>query len=137
MSRVASGGGGGASGGLLGFLKNPLLARWGATVDVDKREGSELTVPGGIGEEMGVWREVKEGEGRRGALSRLIIVAVIAFLLGSLLRSLISPADFVYIGEARPEGEGGGGWRELRRLVEVKYVFGGWDLQIAAVRRHV
>ncbi|XP_006461684.1 hypothetical protein AGABI2DRAFT_185799 [Agaricus bisporus var. bisporus H97] len=133
VSRVASGGGGGASGGLLGFLKNPLLARWGAMVDVDKREGSELTVPGGIGEEMGVWREVKEGEGRRGALSRLIIVAVIAFLLGSLLRSLISPADFVYIGEARPEGEGGGGWRELRRLVEVKCVFGGWDVHIATV----
>jgi hypothetical protein len=104
----------------------------------NKTEGREFAVPGGIGVEMGAWREVKEGEGRRrGSVSRLIVVAVIAFLLGSLLRSLISPADFVYIGEARPETEGGGGWRELRRLVEVKYVFGGWDLQIAAVRRHV
>jgi hypothetical protein len=64
-------------------------------------------------------------------VSTLVVVAVIAFLLGSLLRSLISPADFVYVGH-----EGGGSWREIRRLVEVKYVFGGWDLQIAAVRRH-
>lgn len=69
-------------------------------------------------------------------VSTLVVVAVIAFLVGSLLRSLISPADFIYVGEAAPQAEGGGGWRELRRLFEVKYVFGGWDLQVAAVRRH-
>ena len=28
------------------------------------------------------------------------------------------------------------GWRELKRLLEVKYVVGGWDFQIAVVRRH-
>jgi hypothetical protein len=129
VGRVA--GGGGASGGLLGFLHKPLLTRLGMAGEGNKTEGREAAVAGGIG-------EVKEGDGgRRGSVSRLIVVAVIAFLLGSLLRSLAAPADFVYVGEGRPAEEGGGGWRELRRLVEVKYVFGGWDVQIAAVRRHV
>ncbi|KAI0073061.1 hypothetical protein K474DRAFT_1667048 [Panus rudis PR-1116 ss-1] len=84
-------------------------------------------------------------------LSTLIVVALIAFLLGSLLRSLISPADFIYVvndvrdagevssGMSGTEGIGSGtagGWREIKRLFEVKYVLGGWDFQIAAVRRH-
>lgn len=85
-------------------------------------------------------------------LSTLIVVALIAFLLGSLLRSLISPADFIYVvkdlkdaeqeigfgsGTADAGGTGmGTGWREIRRLLEVKYVLGGWDFQIAVVRRH-
>lgn len=74
---------------------------------------------------------------------------LIAFLLGSLLRSLLSPADFIYVvtdlGDV-PDGvtraPGGGlaqlepGWREIKRLVELKYIAGGWDFQIAVVRRH-
>ena len=91
----------------------------------------------------------------RYSLSSLICVALIAFLLGSLLRSLLSPADFVHvvsdISEApgRP-GEGGGGgvgnqglgsmiepgWREIKRLLEIRYIMGGWDFMVAAVRRH-
>lgn len=63
-------------------------------------------------------------------------MAVIAFLMGSLLRSLISPADFIYV---MPSLEGleevSSGWREIKRLVEVKYLVGGWDFQIAVVRR--
>ncbi|KAI0321035.1 hypothetical protein OF83DRAFT_1101647 [Amylostereum chailletii] len=70
-------------------------------------------------------------------LSTVIVIAVIAFLIGSLLRSLISPADFIYVvtdtGEAE---EVQNGWREIRRLVELKYIVGGWDFQIAVVRRH-
>ncbi|KAJ2930041.1 hypothetical protein H1R20_g7047, partial [Candolleomyces eurysporus] len=31
----------------------------------------------------------------------------------------------------------GGGWREIRRLLEIKYILGGWDFQVAAVRRHM
>ena len=75
--------------------------------------------------------------GKRFTLWAVIIIGLISFLIGSLLRSLISPADFIYVvrdlGEA---GEMRGGWREVKRLVEVKYIVGGWDFQIAVVRRH-
>ena len=98
------------------------------------------------------------------SLPTLLFVALIAFLLGSLLRSLLSPADFIYVvndlaeaqglgvgiglgGGSPSGGEGVGvgegnlksvepGWREIRRLVEVKYIVGGWDFQVAVVRRH-
>ncbi|KAJ3918713.1 hypothetical protein F5877DRAFT_42008 [Lentinula edodes] len=79
-------------------------------------------------------------------VSTLMIVALIAFLIGSLFRSLLSPADFVYVvrdlGEAADAqilGDVAGtgtGWREMRRLFEIKYVFAGWDFQVAVVRRH-
>ncbi|KAL4263605.1 START domain-containing protein [Pleurotus pulmonarius] len=83
-------------------------------------------------------------------LSTVIIVALIAFLIGSLLRSLLSPADFVLVPDTSPDfsavpvvgpeiGHGAHpkeAWRELRRLFELKYIFGGWDFQIAMVRRH-
>lgn len=83
-------------------------------------------------------------------LSTVIVVALIAFLIGSLLRSLLSPADFVLVPDTSsdfsavpvvgPEiGHGAHpkeAWRELRRLFELKYIFGGWDFQIAMVRRH-
>ncbi|KAF8997878.1 hypothetical protein BDQ17DRAFT_1400949 [Cyathus striatus] len=68
-------------------------------------------------------------------LSTLVVVALIAFLIGSLLRSLISPADFVYVDRGGGSMEGGSGWREMRRLLEVKYIVGGWDFQVAVVRR--
>jgi hypothetical protein len=73
----------------------------------------------------------------------LVLVALVAFLLGSLLRSLVSPADFVYVvtdakaAQERIQGDPQAqGWREIRRLVELKYIVGGWDFQIAVVRRH-
>ena len=74
-------------------------------------------------------------------LSTVVVVALIAFLVGSLLRSLLSPADFIYVvtdeGEMGSAGvDVGTGWREIKRLLEVKYVVGGWDFQIAVVRRH-
>ncbi|KAJ4474926.1 hypothetical protein J3R30DRAFT_624619 [Lentinula aciculospora] len=75
-------------------------------------------------------------------VSTLMIIALIAFLIGSLFRSLLSPADFVYVvkdlGDAAEAQVLGGtaGWREMRRLFEIKYVFGGWDFQVAVVRRH-
>ena len=78
---------------------------------------------------------------RRYRLSTLIAFMLIAFLIGSLLRSLLSPADFIYVVNDLSEvtGEVGTvepGWREIKRLVEVKYIVGGWDFQIAVVRRH-
>jgi hypothetical protein len=108
-------------------------------------------------------------------LSTLILVALIAFLIGSLVRSLLEPADFVLV--RRLTGESGQSdeiediaareirrmldspdhsnaphqhatttsvtntvssvkWRELRRLVEIRNLFGGrWDFVIAAARR--
>ncbi|KZT07214.1 uncharacterized protein LAESUDRAFT_699007 [Laetiporus sulphureus 93-53] len=69
-------------------------------------------------------------------LSTVVIIALIAFLMGSFLRSLLSPADFIYVVSDRKELEGmNTGWREIRRLLEVKYIVGGWDFQIAVVRR--
>lgn len=85
----------------------------------------------------------------RFSISTLLAATLIAFLLGSLLRSLLSPADFIYVvtdlgdvpdGVTRAPGGGLGavepGWREIRRLLELKYIVGGWDFQIAVVRRH-
>ncbi|KAF9068432.1 hypothetical protein BDP27DRAFT_1448460 [Rhodocollybia butyracea] len=79
-------------------------------------------------------------------MSTLIIIALIAFLIGSLFRSLLSPADFIYVVRDLQEAEeaqvvqmqngGAVSWREMRRLFEIKYILGGWDLQLAAVKRH-
>lgn len=70
-------------------------------------------------------------------LSTVLIIALIAFLIGSLLRSLLSPADFIYVvTDLQDAEEGSAGWREIRRLLEVKYIVGGWDFQVAVVRRH-
>jgi hypothetical protein len=70
-------------------------------------------------------------------LRAVILIALIAFLLGSLLRSLLSPSDFIYVvTDVGSLEQVEGGWREIRRLVEVKYLVGGWDFQIAVVRRH-
>jgi hypothetical protein len=66
----------------------------------------------------------------------LIAVALIAFLAGSLLRSLLSPADFIYVATDLKDTDEQSGWREIKRLLEVKYIVGGWDFQIAVVRRH-
>lgn len=69
-------------------------------------------------------------------LSTLVFVGLIAFLIGSLLRSLLSPADFIYVVSDVDAQHEAGGWREIRRLFEIKYLIGGWDFQIAVVRRH-
>ncbi|KAH8110790.1 hypothetical protein DFH11DRAFT_1800762 [Phellopilus nigrolimitatus] len=92
---------------------------------------------------------VRSATTQRYSVSTLIAAVLIAFLLGSLLRSLLSPADFIYVvtdlgdvpyGVTRAPGGGLGavepGWREIKRLVEMKYIVGGWDFQIAVVRRH-
>lgn len=71
-------------------------------------------------------------------LSTVVVVALIAFLVGSLLQSLLSPADFIYVvtDEKEVGSVSAGTWREMKRLLEFKYVLGGWDFQIAVVRRH-
>lgn len=77
--------------------------------------------------------------GHRYTMSTLLFAGLIAFLMGSLLRSLLSPADFIYVVTdlgAAEEANSVGGWREIRRLLEIKYLVGGWDFQVAVVRRH-
>ncbi|KAG6852904.1 hypothetical protein C0991_008273 [Blastosporella zonata] len=98
-------------------------------------EGSPKADAGSGEVEVGV--EVAGNGRRQFPLSTVLVVALIAFLIGSLLRSLLSPADFIYFVTDVGDGEEGvGGWREIRRLLEVKYVLGGWDFQVAVVRRH-
>jgi hypothetical protein len=70
-------------------------------------------------------------------LRMVVVIALMAFLIGSLLRSLLSPADFIYLAtDVKDVEEMESGWREIKRLVEFKYIIGGWDFQIAVVRRH-
>ncbi|CAK5267355.1 unnamed protein product [Mycena citricolor] len=69
-------------------------------------------------------------------VSTVVIIALIAFLIGSLLRSLLSPADFIYLVREPGEDEEARGWREIRRLIELKYVAWGYDIHLALVRRH-
>lgn len=68
-------------------------------------------------------------------LSTLLIIALISFLLGSFMRSLLTPADFIYLSPDLNELQDDR-WREIKRLVEFKRVFGGWDFLIGIVRRH-
>ena len=50
---------------------------------------------------------------------------------------MLSPADFVYVVSSLEEADDdvSSGWREIRRLLELKYIVGGWDFQVALVRR--
>ncbi|GAA5880465.1 hypothetical protein JCM3774_005201 [Rhodotorula dairenensis] len=79
-------------------------------------------------------------------LSFVLVVAIISFLIGSLLRSLLTPADYIIY---RPEPIAGHSdvehallsaldanrrWREARRLLELRGLL-GWDLMVAAVKR--
>ncbi len=49
---------------------------------------------------------------------------------------MLSPADFVYVVSDLKDAEDvSSGWREIKRLLEVKYLVGGWDFQVALVRR--
>ncbi|KAG8221133.1 hypothetical protein J3R82DRAFT_2667 [Butyriboletus roseoflavus] len=151
-----------SSGGLLGFLNaypNP-LARWTTSSKTQspirppslassrRSSGTIPKVPGGLIEDETRIRETTSTastttsiptspSSKMYPLSIILVVALIAFLIGSLLRSLLSPADFIYVvTDIKDAEEVSTGWREIRRLVEVKYIVGGWDFQIAVVRRH-
>lgn len=142
------------SGGLLrGFLNgypNPLFSRFGSgsgSGSTSEWQSEKATSPAGeegvtghtaVGARLTSKEVERTGMGtKRFTLWGVIVIGLISFLIGSLLRSLISPADFIYVVRDVGEvGEMSSGWREVRRLVEVKYIAGGWDFQIAVVRRH-
>ncbi|KAI6023778.1 hypothetical protein BKA83DRAFT_4263740 [Pisolithus microcarpus] len=133
------------SGSLLGFLNaypNTLLTRWATTAVRGSTLGSAIQVDL-VAEEERVNVPARRGSvttmlaTRTYPLSTVLIIALIGFLIGSLLRSLLSPADFIYVvTDVRDAEEVSRGWREIRRLMEIKYIVGGWDFQIAVVRRH-
>lgn len=134
-----------ASGGLLGFLNsypNPLARFTSSTprTPLPESPSSDLRkLPGGFNEADRplALATLTRTSGRTYPLSMLLAVALIAFLLGSFLRSLLSPADFIYVvTDLKEVDESTVGWREIRRLLEIKYLIGGWDFQIAVVRRH-
>ncbi|KAF8273143.1 hypothetical protein EI94DRAFT_1769431 [Lactarius quietus] len=135
---------GSGSGMLLGFLNgypNPLLRFASGSGSTSHshgggQSGSAASTAGEV-DTSGVG-STSTGMGTRTfTLWTVIVIGLISFLIGSLLRSLISPADFIYVATDLGEmGEMRGGWREVKRLVEVKHIVGGWDLQIAVIRRH-
>ncbi|KAN0126058.1 hypothetical protein V8E53_015145 [Lactarius tabidus] len=153
---------GSGSGMLLGFLNgypNPLLRFASGSGSTSHshgggQSGNATSIAGevhtsGIGCTSTGGRELERSGSRQAAPSSsgmgtrtftlwtVIVIGLISFLIGSLLRSLISPADFIYVATDLGEmGEMSGGWREVKRLVEVKHIVGGWDFQIAVVRRH-
>ncbi|KAF8647755.1 hypothetical protein AX16_006590 [Volvariella volvacea WC 439] len=105
----------------------------------DESASPSPELPGGLGNSETATQIKTTGAAERRGLypiSTLVVVALIAFLIGSLLRSLLSPADFIYVVKDLQEAEeANSGWREIKRLVEIKYLVGGWDFQIAVVRR--
>lgn len=79
------------------------------------------------------------------SLKFVIIVAIIAFLLGSFLRALLTPADFVLYASHSGKGSTASDvallsalearrWRAARRLFEIKLP--GRDLIVASVRKN-
>lgn len=88
------------------------------------------------------------------SLSFVILVALVAFLCGSLLRSLLTPADFVLDLDTSASLNGAGGtvdvkllqalhpdrrWRQARRLFELRlprFILDS-DLMIASVKKKV
>ena len=137
-------------GGLLGFLgsyQNPLshfstrasTPSNGSTTDLAGLGTKDPQPPGTYMDAARVARSLRAISAPRQEypLRVVILIALIAFLLGSLLRSLLSPSDFIYVvTDVGSLEQVESGWREIRRLVEVKYLVGGWDFQIAVVRRH-
>lgn len=74
----------------------------------------------------------------------LVMTALIFFLLGSLLRSLLSPADFFIVPDASTTETRllnliaqRGQWREARRLLELRWplLSHRWALIVATVRQ--
>ncbi|GAA5849765.1 hypothetical protein JCM8547_000556 [Rhodosporidiobolus lusitaniae] len=132
----------GAAGPLLNILNSYPLSRLGtsvinATAPVVVTEST--TMEGGA---VAVRRTY--------TLSFVLLAGVIAFLLGSLLRSLLTPADYIIY---RPDSAAQHGaveqallqafdphrkWKEARRLLELRSAWGGWfgwDIIVAAVKR--
>lgn len=87
----------------------------------------------------------QSGPRRAFSLHFVIVVAIIAFLLGSFLRALLTPADFVLYASHSDKGTTASDvallsalearrWRAARRLFEIKLP--GRDLIVASVRKN-
>ncbi|KDN48452.1 hypothetical protein K437DRAFT_85961 [Tilletiaria anomala UBC 951] len=118
-------------------------------------EGAITATAGGMEPQQQLHSLMEGLQTRTYSISTLILVAMIFFLLGSLVRSLQSPADFVLLppsttGLSSPDaiavelrrffadvgtGASGVATREMKRLLEIKKIIFGWDLVIALARR--
>ncbi|KAJ7626295.1 hypothetical protein DFH06DRAFT_1058338 [Mycena polygramma] len=94
--------------------------------------GRGRKLPGGLGD---IDAPHEPGTQSVYPLSTVVVIALIAFLIGSLFRSLLTPADFIYVVRELGEEEEAKGWREIRRLIEVKYIGWGYDVGLVLVRR--
>ncbi|GAA99568.1 uncharacterized protein L969DRAFT_73668 [Mixia osmundae IAM 14324] len=76
------------------------------------------------------------------SLTMLILVAVTSFLLGSLMRSMLSPADFIFVSHSSSLDDAviraleakGQGWRIAKRLLELKIPGLHYDFMISIAR---
>ncbi|KAJ6581088.1 hypothetical protein B0H19DRAFT_1113568 [Mycena capillaripes] len=128
----------GGTSGLLGFMTRftGSTASAGTSSAVSGTSaGRGRKLPGGLGD---IDAPHEPGTAAVYPLSTVVIIALIAFLIGSLFRSLLSPADFIYVVGELGEQEEAKGWREIRRLIEVnlQYIGWGYDVGIVLVRRH-
>ncbi|GAA5885767.1 hypothetical protein JCM6882_007558 [Rhodosporidiobolus microsporus] len=133
-----------AAGPLLNILNAYPLSRLGSSV-IDATApfvtGDSSTSEGGSGVTTR----------RSYTLSFVLLVGICSFLLGSLLRSLLTPADYIiYRSETAAAAQSdvenallqafdpNRRWREARRLLELRSAWGGtfgWDIIVAAVKR--
>ncbi|GAA5830815.1 hypothetical protein JCM11251_001084 [Rhodosporidiobolus azoricus] len=132
-----------SAGPLLNILNSYPLSRLGSTVmnaTAPVISGDSASVQGG-----------NLASRRSYTLSFVLLVGICSFLLGSLLRSLLTPADYIiYRSEtavaAQTDVENAllqafdpnRRWREARRLLELRSAWGGrfgWDIIVAAVKR--
>ncbi|KAJ7623607.1 hypothetical protein FB45DRAFT_926218 [Roridomyces roridus] len=120
------------TGGLLGFMTR-FTNSTGSTSASPVTTGEPRKVPGGLGD-IDAPLETRGTNASVYPLSTLVTVALIMFLIGSLFRSLLSPADFIYLAAELEEGEEAPGWREIRRLLQVKLPW-GYDVHIALIHR--
>ena len=125
---------------------DPSTAELTGALQVFRREAS-LSDASTNGPTSPVTNDPSTSKRRTYTLSFVILVALISFLLGSLLRSLLTPADYIIYRNVQPGGQQveralmqafdpQRKWREAKRLIEVRPLwFSSWDIIVAAVKR--
>jgi hypothetical protein len=73
-----------------------------------------------------------ELQGARYSFATLLVIALVAFLFGSLLRSLLSPTDYIYTPTQVEDGQQG--WRQISRLLEINFPLVHMGLIIGVIR---
>ncbi|GJJ11421.1 hypothetical protein Clacol_005654 [Clathrus columnatus] len=125
---------------LLNGYQNALFRRPTPNIDGSQKPGStnsDNSTPSNVESKPSQIHITHTATKRLYPLSTVLIIGLISFLFGSLLRSLLTPADFIYMSKDLSEVDGERkGWREIKRIVELKQIIGGWDFLVGVVRRH-